>query len=132
MDTVLEQTDDTFLAEIEGWKTKRERGSTYKLGSGTWQDEMNIFEEAFKGLTADEVSTWFDTYCSDLNGKPLHGTSDKEEDVKKYEALSDEQKGEMDAISGATMSLKDAHGDILGAIVKSWENAKSSNISVSK
>ena len=132
VDTVLEQTDDTFLAEIEGWKTKRERGSTYKLGSGTWQDEMNIFEEAFKGLTADEVSTWFDTYCSDLNGKPLHGTSDKEEDVKKYEALSDEQKGEMDAISGATMSLKDAHGDILGAIVKSWENAKSSNISVSK
>ena len=37
----------------------------------------------------------------------------------------------MDAVSGATMSLRDAHGDILGAIEKAWENAKETNITVS-
>lgn len=132
VDTVLEQTEDTFLAQVEAWKTKRERGSTYKLNSGIWADEMNIFEERFKGMTASEVESWFGAYCSDLNGRPLHGTSDKEEDVKKYEALTETEKADLDAISGATMSLKDPHGDILGAILNSWKNAKDANISVAE
>jgi hypothetical protein len=132
VDTVLEQTEDTFLAEVAAWKTKRERGDTYKLNSGTWTQEMNIYEETFAGMTTEEVGQWFDAYCSDLNGRPLHGTSDKEDDVKKYEALSDDEKAALDAISGATMSLKDAHGDILGAIEKSWTSAKDTNISIGK
>lgn len=130
VDTVLEQTEDTFLAEIEAWATKRERGDTYKLNSGTWTDEMDLFEGFFAGMTTDEVSAWYETACSDLNGRPLHGTSDKEEDVKKYEALTDEQKQELDGISGATMSLRDPHGDILGAIEKAWAAAKTTNIAV--
>ena len=130
VDTILEQTDDTFLAEIEAWATKRERGDTYKLGSGTWTDEMNLFEEFFAGKTTEEVSAWYQAACSDLNGRPLHGTSEKEEDVKKFEALTDEQKQELDGISGATMSLRDAHGDILGAIEKAWAVAKDTNITV--
>lgn len=130
VDTLLEQTDDNFLAEIEGWKTKRERGSSYKLNSGTWADEMDIFEENFIGMTADEMEAWYTAYCSDVNGRPLFGTSDKEEDIAKYEALSQEEKADLDAISGATMSLKDPHGDILGAILRSWEVAKDTNISV--
>ena len=128
VDAVLEQTEDTFLAEIEGWQTKRERGSSYKLNSGTWEDEMDIFEDFFTGMTTDEVSGWFASSCSDVNGRPLFGTSDKEEDVAKYEAMSQEQKDAMDAVSGATMSLRDAHGDILGAIEKAWDFAKDTNI----
>lgn len=130
VDTVWEQTEDEFLAQVESWRTKRERGSTYKLNAGTWTDEMNIFEDKFTGMTAEEVENWYAAYCSDLNGRPLHGTSEAEEDVQKYEALSDAEKADLDAISGATMSLRDAHGDLLGAVVKSWENAKSTNISV--
>lgn len=130
VDTVLEQTDDTFLAEIEAWATKRERGDTYKLNAGTWTDEMNLFEEFFAGKTTEEISAWYAAACSDLNGRPLHGTSDKDEDVKKYEALTDEQKQELDSISGATMSLRDPHGDILGAIEKAWAVAKDTNITV--
>ena len=130
VDTVLEQTDDTFLAEVDSWATKRERGNTYKLNSGTWADEMNIFEEFFAGKTTDEVTAWYETACSDLNGRPLHGTSDKDEDVKKYEALTDQQKEELDGISGATMSLRDAHGDLLGAIEKAWAAAKDTNITI--
>lgn len=132
VDTVLEQTDDTFLAQIDTWATKRERGNTYKLNSGTWTDEMNLFEEHFKGMTADEVEAWFDECCSDVNGRPLHGTSENEDDIKKYDALSDERKAELDGISGATMSLRDAHGDLVGAIVNAWKNAKAADISVVK
>ena len=123
VDTVL-QTEDTFLAEIEAWKTKRERGTTYKLNSGTWTDEMDLLQQKFVGMTADEVNGWFAAYCSDVNGRPLHGTSDKEEDIAKYDALSDAEKADLDTIAGATMSLKDAHGDLIGAIENSWKNAK--------
>ena len=130
VDTVLEQTDDAFLAEVEAWQTKRERGDSYKLDSGTWTDEMNIFEEFFTGMTTDEVSAWYAAYCSDVNGRPLFGTSENEEDIAKYDALSDDEKTAMDAVSGATMSLRDAHGDILGAIEKAWTSAKDTNITV--
>ena len=117
VDTVLEQTDDTFLAEIEAWATKRERGDTYKLNSGTWTDEMDLFEEFFAGKTTEEISAWYAAACFDLNGRSLHGTSDG-------------QKQELDSISGATMSLRDPHGDILGAIEKAWAVAKDMNITV--
>lgn len=121
VDTVLEQTEETYLAEIEGWKTKRERGTGYKLNSGAWEDEMDIYEEAFRGMTVDEIEAWFASSFSDANGRPLFGTSSNEKDVAKYEAMTDEQKAAMDAISGATMSLNDAHGDILSALRKAYE-----------
>ena len=130
VDTVLEQTQDSFLAQIDSWQTKRERGSSYKLNSGTWTDEMNIFENFFVGMTTEEVSQWFADYCSDVNGRPLFGASENEEDIAKYEAFTDEEKSSLDAISGATMSLRDAHGDILGSIEKAWTNAKDTNITV--
>ena len=130
VDTVLEQTEDSFLAQIDSWQTKRERGSSYKLNSGTWTDEMNIFENFFIGMTTEEVGQWFADYCSDVNGRPLFGASENEEDITKYEAFTDEEKSSLDAISGATMSLRDAHGDILGSIEKAWTNAKDTNITV--
>ena len=130
VDTVLEQTEDSFLAQIDSWQTKRERGSSYKLNSGTWTDEMNIFENFFIGMTTEEVGQWFADYCSDVNGRPLFGASENEEDIAKYEAFTDEEKSSLDAISGATMSLRDAHGDILGSIEKAWTNAKDTNITV--
>ncbi len=132
VDTVLEQTEETFLKEIEAWQTKRERGSTYKLNSGTWAQEMDIFEKNFAGMTAGQVEEWFDRYCSDLNGRPLSAASDKDEDKAKYDKLTDEEKSSLDGVSGATMSLRDAHGDILGAVIKAWELAKETSITVSK
>ena len=130
VDTVLEQTEDSFLAEIDSWQTKRERGTSYKLNSGTWTDEMNIFEDFFKGMTTEEVSSWFAAYCSDVNGRPLFGTSENEKDIAKYDAFTDEEKSGLDAISGATMSLRDSHGDILGSNEKAGANAKDTNITV--
>ena len=132
VDTVLEQTEDSFLAQVESWQTKRERGDSYKLNSGTWEDEMDIFENFFAGMTTEEVSAWYNAYCSDVNGRPLFGTSENEQDIAKYNGFSEEEKSGMDVVSGATMSLRDAHGDILGAIENAWASAKDTNITVAE
>jgi hypothetical protein len=123
VDSVSENTEDSFLAEIAGWKTKRERGEGYKLNTASWQNEMDAYQKIFVGMTVDEVEAWFAKYASDVNGRPLKADSSNEQDVTKYNALSDEDKAYLaDVTSSATMSLKDSHGDILAAIRKSFEN----------
>lgn len=131
-DGVWEQDDDTFLAQVESWLTKRERGDTYKLNSGTWAGEMDIFEAFFKGKTSAEIAKWYAESCSDLNGRPLNGSSQKDEDIAKRDKLTDDQKAELDAITGATMSLNDAHGNILESINRAWTNAKDTSITIGK
>ncbi|MFA9423678.1 MAG: FMN-binding protein, partial [Sedimentibacter sp.] len=131
IDGTLTVTDDSFLAEINGWATKRERGDAYKLGSGTWTEEMDYFEDLFVGMTVEEVVAWNDKYTSDVNGRPLKADSDKEGDQAKYAALSEADKAELaDVVSSATMSLTDAHGDIIAAIVKSFENRMELNLMI--
>ena len=93
---------------------------------------MDIFENFFAGMTTEEVSAWYNAYCSDVNGRPLFGTSENEQDIAKYNGFSEEEKSGMDAVSGATMSLRDAHGDILGAIENAWASAKDTNITVAE
>ena len=118
-----EDTEENFAAEIASWQTKRERGADYVMGTGTWEEQMDKFEETFVGMTVDEVEDWFEKYCSDLNGRPLKDGSDKEEDKAKYDALTEEEKAMLaDVTSTATMSLQDSHGDILAAIRDSLNN----------
>ena len=130
VDQVLEQTEETFVEQISAFKTKRDLGSKYKMKSGTWTEEMTAYEGAMVGKTTEEISAWVAACFSDVNGRSLHGTSDKEADVTKYAAMTDEQKAEMDAISGATMALRDGHGDILSAIEQAFETAKPAAITV--
>ena len=120
----LEETEDSWTARISAFRTKRQLGSGYKMNSGTWSQEMDIYEDWMKGKTAEELQSAFDGEFSDVNGRPLNGKSEKEEDVAKAAKLSDEQKADIDALSGATMSLKDGHGDILGAVITALENAQ--------
>ena len=119
----LEETEEIFTEELLAWKSKRQKGSAYKMNSGTWEDEMDIFESFFKGKTVEEINAWFEKHCSGLNGRPLTVASTKEDDVAKFSALTDEEKAVNDAVSGATMSVCDPHGDILGAIEKAVANA---------
>lgn len=124
VDGVTEDTEDYFLSEIETWETKRERGDSYVFSAtGTWSEQMNVFENLFKGMTVTEVAEWFDLYTSDINGKPLVSDMEETEDQDKYAGL-DEEEQEMlaDIVTGATMSLRDPHGDIINAIQKSFEN----------
>ncbi|MGI6215225.1 MAG: hypothetical protein ACOYIT_05055, partial [Christensenellales bacterium] len=117
-----EITEESFSEEITTWATKRERGDGYRLGTGTWSSQMDAFEEFFVGKTVEEIEDWFNKYTAS-NGRPLKPEQKNEEDQAKYDALSDEEKAMLaDVTSSATISLKDAHGDILGAIKEAYEN----------
>ncbi|MDD2426532.1 MAG: FMN-binding protein [Eubacteriales bacterium] len=123
VDSVLEQTEEAFKEEIAGWKTKRQRGDSYVMGTGTWTDQIEKYEETFIGMTVEEVEDWFAKYTSDLNGRPLKEGSDEAEDKEKYDALSDDEKAMLaDITTSATMSLNDGHGDIIAAIKASFDN----------
>lgn len=77
------------------------------------------------GMTVDEVETWFGRYFSAENGRPLTENSSSDADRARWEAFSDDDRARAaDIVSGATMSLRDAHGDILTAIRRAWEDAQ--------
>ena len=123
VDGTIEVTEDSFTEEVSSWVTKRDRGEDYKMGTGTWTSQIEEYQELFVGKTVEEIEEWYNKYCSDLNGRPLKEGSDKEEDKAKYDALSDEDKSMLaDVVTGATMSLNDSHGNIIGAIKKAYEN----------
>lgn len=133
IDGVSVPTEETFNSEISTWETKRDRGESYVMGTGNWASQMDKFESIFIGKTVEEVEEWFAKYCSDLNGRPLKADASKEEDVKKYNALTSEEQAMLaDVVSGATMSLNDSHGDIISAIRKSYENKATIDLTVGK
>ena len=75
-------------------------------------------------MTKEEILKAETELFSDVNGRPLNGNSTKDEDIKKAEGLSDDQKAVIDSLAGATMSVNDAHGNLIKALVKSYEAAK--------
>lgn len=99
-----EENADDFMNQVSAWQTKRMKGESYMLGSGSWSSQMDAYEETMKGKTVDEVEAWFASSFDQETGKPLSG----------------------DAVSGATMSLRDEHGDVITAIRRAWENARES------
>ena len=131
VDGKTEDTEENFFSEIESWMTKRARGKDYKMGISTWEEQMDGYEEVFIGKTVEEIEEWFDKYTSDRNGRALKDGSEDAEDKAKYDALSDEEKAMLaDVTASATMSLNDAHGDIIKAIRASFENREVINLSV--
>lgn len=103
-----EDSTDAFLEEVSAWTTKRARGDAYMLDSGSWRDQMNAYEQHMTGMTMEEVNAWFERSFDRETGKPLAEKADEGSD----------------AVSGATMSLRDEHGDILLAIQRAWEDAQ--------
>ncbi|MBR3494810.1 MAG: FMN-binding protein [Clostridia bacterium] len=122
VDGTFEQTPENFTEKLVTWKTKRQQGSAYKMNSGTWEQEMDIFERYFKGWNAEEIQAFFAKHCSDRNGRVIFAGSTNEQDLAKWNGLTPEEQAEVDALSGATMSLSDAHGDLIGAIAKALGN----------
>ncbi len=123
VDSKLVATPESFTAEILAWKTKRARGEEYKMTTGTWTTQMDRFQKLFVGKTVAEVEAWFAKYTSPLNGRPLKDGSTKPEEKTKYDALTKEEKTMLtDVTTAATMSLKDPHGDIIGALKAAFAN----------
>lgn len=126
--------DTTITAEVNGWVTKRERGDNYGMNpANDWYKQINFYQNFFKGKTIAEIEAWAAKNLSDLNGRPLKVPTEttKPEDKAKYEKLTAEEKAALvDVVSGATMSLKDAHGDFIGALKKAYENRREIGIPV--
>jgi hypothetical protein len=123
VDAQVPVTNESYLAEVAGWVTKRERGEGYKMNTGTWASQMDAYQTLFVGKTVEEIKTWFTKYCSDVNGRPLKVDSTKPEDIEKYGKLTeDEKKALADVTTKATMSLNDSHGNIIEALEKAYAN----------
>lgn len=119
-----ENTPTNIAHEVNNWKTKRERGASYGMNPrNEWNKQMDFFQEKFKGKTVNELEIIFTKLYSDVNGRPLKKTSTNEKDKEKYAKLTETEKAEVaDITVGATMSLRDSHGDILGALKNAYQN----------
>lgn len=129
---VSNNTNETIAAEVSGWKTKRERGNTYGMNpKNDWYKQADFYQNFFKGKTVHEIENWFYQNCSDLNGRPLKADSTKPEDIAKYAKLTAAEKAKLaDVVTGATMSLKDAHGDFLAALEEAYEKRTEVTVTV--
>ncbi|MGE4273124.1 MAG: FMN-binding protein [Desulfitobacterium sp.] len=114
-------TDETATKEVSKWATKRDRGdAAYGMN---WSEQFATYQEFMKGKTVAEIKDWFAKNTSDINGRPLKADAKDPKDQEKYAKLTDaEKKGLADVTSGATISLKDAHGDFIAALEKAYEN----------
>lgn len=121
---ISNNTNETIAAEVNGWKTKRERADTYGMNyANDWHKQADFYQKFFKGKTISELETWYAKYTSDVNGRPLTKKSTKPEDIAKLGKLTDKEKKDLvDVTSGATMSLKDAHGDFIAAMKKAYDS----------
>ncbi len=118
-----DNSEDAIKAEVNGWLTKRERGATYAMNpQNEWFQQMDFFEGWMIGKTVAEIREWFAANTT-AAGRPIKPDTDKEEDIAKLAALSEEQKADLaDVLAGATMSISDAHGLILEAIEEAYAN----------
>ena len=121
----VEPDDSAFLDEVAAWITKGTKGDAYMMNSGSWRSQMDAYERLFTGMTVDEAEAWFASSCSDETGRPIAEDSDSDADQAKLAALGPDGRQLLtDVRSSATMSLRDAHGDILTAIRRAWEDAQ--------
>lgn len=116
-------TKESAAAEVNGWLTKRQRGDSYHMNpANEWYKQMDFFQNFMKGKTVAELETWFAKYTTTA-GRPIKANTTNEADLAKYNKLTDAEKADLaDVVSGATMSLRDAHGDFLGAVAEAYKN----------
>ena len=117
------QTNETAVAEVAGWQTKRERGDSYHMNpENEWYKQMDFFQKFFVGKTVAELELWFAKNTT-AAGRPIKADTTNEADMAKYAKLTATEKAALaDVVTGATMSIRDAHGDFLGAVAEAYKN----------
>jgi LysM repeat protein len=120
---VSANTEATAAAEVSTWLTKRQRGDSYHMNAANeWYKQMDFFQEFFKGKTVMELEKWFMKNTT-AAGRPIKASTTNAADLAKLAALSEAEKAELaDVVAGATMSVRDSHGDFLGAVVEAYLN----------
>jgi hypothetical protein len=123
---VSPNTVESTTSDVLAWKSKRERGDSYGMNEkNDWWKQMDFYQAIFIGKTVDEVDAWFAKYGNDVNGRPLDPNSKDAKEKAKFNALSKaDQQVAVDARSGATMSIADAHGNVLVALRDAWQKRK--------
>lgn len=126
VDGTSPNTVESTTADVNNWKSKRERGDTYGMNpKNDWWKQMDFYESLFVGKTVAEVDAWFAKYGNDVNARPLNPDTKDAKEKAKFEALSAaDKKVAVDARSGATMSIADAHGNVLAALRDAWAKRK--------
>lgn len=119
-----EAKNDAILA----WEAKTEEGFDYGMAKSAltkkeWFEQLDFYEEFFKGMTVTEVAMWFNKYC-DANGRPYKlAFPEKMTDADKaVVATFTEAEKQMltDVTTSATMSLQDPHSYFIKALLKTW------------
>ena len=105
-----EEKSISHLAVVD--RIEKDRGNIAGVSVPVFREL--VFKEIAYDL--DEYPLWVDKAVIALR------------DIAKYDALSQEEKDAMDAVSGATMSLRDAHGDILAAIRAAYDARKAIDV----
>lgn len=125
-------------AQKEGydWETKREEGYQYdmthlkskgaadNLTKKDWFEQLDVYEDFFKGMTVQEVKDWFTKYTGP-DGRPYKmAYLDKLTDEQKAAIptiFTDEEKQMLvDVTTGATMALQDPHSRFIDALEEAW------------
>jgi len=116
-------TKESAAAEVSAWKTKRQRGDTYGMNpTNDWYKQMDFYQKFFVGKTLPELEAWFAKNTT-AAGRPIKAETVKQDELDKLAKLTVKEKADLaDVVSGATMSLKDAHGDFLGALQDAYKN----------
>lgn len=117
-------TKESIAAEVNGWKTKRERGDSYHMNpANEWYKQMDFYQNnLFKGKTIAELKAWFAKYTT-AAGRPIKANTTKPEEIEKLNKLTAEEKAALaDVVAGATMSISDSHGDFIGALENAYNN----------
>jgi LysM repeat protein len=116
-------TAESAAAEVNAWVTKRQRGDSYHMNeTNEWYKQMDFYQSFFVGKTVAELEDWFAKNTTSA-GRPIKLDTTNEADLAKLAALTpDEMQVHVDVVSGATMSLRDAHGDFLGAVANAYAN----------
>lgn len=116
-------TPESAATEVNSWLTKRQRGDNYAMNvANEWYKQMDFYQKFFVGKTISELEAWFEKNTT-AAGRPIKATTTAEADLAKLAKLTEQEKAELaDVVSGATMSIRDAHGDFLGAVAEAYKN----------
>lgn len=122
-------------AAILAWETKVEEGYAYNMrrltadGKPTnntgkeFFEQLDFYEEFFKGMTVTEVAMWFNKY-TDVNGRPYklaYPAKMTDADKAVVETFTQAEKDMLvDVTTSATMSLQDDHSYFIKALLKTW------------
>ena len=117
--------EEAFLNEVSAWKTKGMMGDDYMLASGSWREQMDVYEKMMVGKTVNEVKQWYQSRGPRAGEEGSTAAETEVTDASDAGAAQPmNDMADVDMTSSATMSLQGEYGDILLAVERAWEDAK--------